>query len=131
MEILVARAVAVDVFPGLDGVESEFIGGDAHDGAVGVVETLVVEGEAAAQEGKDSGEGGEGVEFWAWEGGERVQVEIVEGFPEEVEDSLNLSAFLLYLPRSRMGILTEMRSSTGAVPAIVYAMLIDLYSWIR
>lgn len=123
MEILVSGTVAVDVFPGLDGVESEFVGGDAHDGAVDGVEHLVVEGEAAAQEGEDSGERGEGVQAGAGEGGERVEVEVVEGFPEDVEDGLGVSAALICFLGIVVRIRTEMSSSTGAVPAIVYAMV--------
>lgn len=44
-------AVAVDVVPGLRGVETEFIGHYANDGAVFIVNGFVIEGYAAFEEG--------------------------------------------------------------------------------
>jgi hypothetical protein len=47
VEVRVAWAVSVDIFPCLDGVEVEFCGGDTDDRAVFVMEEFVFEGDSA------------------------------------------------------------------------------------
>jgi hypothetical protein len=47
VEVWVSDSVAVDVFPGLDGVEVKFIGGDADDTAIFVVEELILKCDAS------------------------------------------------------------------------------------
>jgi hypothetical protein len=47
VEVGVAWAVPVDIFPCLDGVEVEFCGGDTDDRAVFVMEEFVFEGDSA------------------------------------------------------------------------------------
>lgn len=46
VEVWMPHAVAVDVFPCLNGVEVEFVWGDANDGAVFVVQELIFECDA-------------------------------------------------------------------------------------
>jgi hypothetical protein len=57
VEVCVAWAVPVDIFPCLDRVEVEFCGGDTDDGAIFVMEEFVFEGDSAFQESRDSRNG--------------------------------------------------------------------------
>lgn len=73
-----------DVGPGGGGGEGDFVGGDAHDGAVVAVQGGEVVGDAAAHEGEEVGEAGGGPEAGAGKVREGVEVEGVEGLEERV-----------------------------------------------
>lgn len=66
VEVPVAGAAAVDVFPCGLVVEGKLVGGDADDGAVGVVLRLDPEGDAAAEEVDDVGDLGVLAAGWKW-----------------------------------------------------------------
>jgi hypothetical protein len=61
VEVRVAWAVSVDIFPCLDGVEMKFCGGDTDDGTIFVVAEFVFESNSAFQESADSRNGRNGI----------------------------------------------------------------------
>ena len=65
VKVWVTRAVPVDVFPCLDGVEVKFCGRDSHDWAIFVMEEFILEGNTSFEESSDTGDGTNGVELWA------------------------------------------------------------------
>ena len=82
---------AVDVLPRLGLCEGEFVGRDAHDGAVFLVQGEDVVGEAATDLGVGSGSVEGAPEEGAWVVSERVEVEVVDCIGEDATNRLQFS----------------------------------------
>jgi hypothetical protein len=59
MKLLMALAMAIDIFPGLRRSEGKFGGHKTHTGTIGVVEVFDDEWPTAAVEAKDGDDGGD------------------------------------------------------------------------
>jgi len=75
-------AVAVDGLPCCGGDVGEFVGGDADDRTVLLVELCDALDGVTLNAFPDQGKAGCSVEFWARVGRERVQVDVVEDVAE-------------------------------------------------
>lgn len=74
---------AVDVVPCCWVGEGQFVGGDAYDRSVGPVEGEDFEGQDAKDVGDGEGEAVCGPEGWTGEGGERVEVDVVDAVVDD------------------------------------------------
>ena len=88
MKLRVPLSMAIDILPSLRIRESEFIGHEAHDRSVFVVEFFHFEGPPAAVETPYWKDGGDFAEEGSRVFRERVEVDVVDAAPEEVECAL-------------------------------------------
>ena len=95
--LLRGTAMAIDGLPCCGSDVGEFVGGDADNGAVLLVEMGDEFDGVALDAFSDEGETCCGVEFWAGVGGEGVQVDVVEDVAEECNDGLLRSVSLCWM----------------------------------